>query len=279
MTNLVSSRKERLSFFTASSHPGKIRANNEDNFYCDGEISTSQKIYFQSGALPLSAIWAVCDGMGGESHGELASFIAVRTLDEHAEKIKSQVSFGRVNEAVQDFISEANSKLCNIMRKNSFRMGTTLALAIISNDFVRCYNIGDSRIYKLQDEIFSQISEDHTVAEQKVKMGLLTAEEARHDKSKHLLTRCLGVFDDEMILTPYVSPPFPADKEYRLLLCSDGLTDMLPDEHIKSIMLKYKETSSAVKALVDSALQNGGRDNITCIIIDSKPTGNHEEND
>ncbi len=274
--------------FSAYSTVGLVRANNEDNLYCNGiymntansRENTSYSFSFARSihskgilnpedfslddAFETPCIFAVCDGMGGEAQGELASLIAVKTLHEHSEEIKS----GKTDEAVQSFISNANERLCKIMNETKSRTGTTLALVVISKDLVHAYNIGDSRIYKMQNGKFSCISEDHTVAAQKIKLGLLTPEQAEHDRSRHILTRCLGVFDEEMILTPYASPEFRADKTCRILLCSDGLTGMLPNEEIRNIMLTCKNCSYAVRKLVASALRNGGRDNTTCIVID-----------
>lgn len=258
-----------IASFSASSYLGIVRTNNEDNLYCNGVFLTLEDVPFSlNGTAQFPCIFAVCDGMGGEAQGEFASLTVVNALNEYAEKIKSQSSSKHINEIVQSFISDANNRLCKIMREKSLRMGTTLALAIISEDMVHAYNIGDSRIYKFQDGMLSRISEDHTIAAQKIKMGLLDEKQARHDKSRHVLTRCIGIFDDEMILTPYIVPPFSINEECRLLLCSDGLTDMLPDTKIESIMLKHQETSSAVNALIDNALENGGRDNVTCILLD-----------
>lgn len=262
-------------FFSCRSDVGLVRKNNEDNFYCNGETLNQEKI-FLNGTAENPCIFAVCDGMGGEEHGELASLITVQTLCDYAEKIKSAAlskNKNNLDEAVQFFISKANSKICKIMRENSFRMGTTLALVVISSDLVMAYNIGDSRIYKIQNGVLSQISEDHTVAEQKIKMGLLTRKEARHDKSRHVLTRCLGIFEDEMILTPDIISPFNIENGLRLLLCSDGLTDMLSDPQIHDILLANNDSQYAVNTLVASALQNGGRDNITCLIIDFASKG------
>ena len=253
--------------FSCRSDVGLVRKNNEDNFYCNGEILTQEK-FFLNETVKTPCIFAICDGMGGESHGELASLTAVKVLNEHSEKIKLATSSKIIDEAVQNFISDANKKICEIMRENSFRMGTTLDLVVISNNSIMAYNIGDSRIYKLQNGILSQISEDHTIAAQKIKMGLLTQEEARHDRSRHILTRCLGIFEDEMILTPNVISPLIIDKKLRLLLCSDGLTDMLSDEQIQNILLSNNDGQSAVNALVNFALECGGRDNITCLVID-----------
>ena len=258
--------------FAVCSHIGLVRKNNEDNFYCNGEILTREK-FSLDGTVENPCIFAVCDGMGGEEHGELASLTAVKVLGEQAEKIKSAALSNNPDEAVQAFITEANNKICNIMRENSFRMGTTIALVVISYNSVMAYNIGDSRIYKFSNGVLSQISEDHTMAQQKIKMGLLTPEEARQDKSKHVLTRCLGVFEDEMVLTPNIISPLNIDKELRLLLCSDGLTDMLSDLQIQEILRSNDDSKSAVNVLVDSALKNGGRDNITCLVIDFNSKG------
>lgn len=254
--------------FSCSSITGLVRKNNEDNFYCDGKILTQQEIFSLNGIAKTPCIFAVCDGMGGEANGELASLTVVKILSKYAEKIKSSVlHYKNVDDPVQVFISAANKVICDIMRENSFRMGTTLAFAVISDDFVRAYNIGDSRIYKFQNGILSRISEDHTVAAQKIKMGLLTPESARHDKTRHILTRCLGVFEEEMILTPNIIPPVLTKDASNLLICSDGLTDMLSDSQIQDILSKNKDAHSAVYNLVQAALKNGGRDNITCIVI------------
>ena len=260
-------------FFSCRSEVGFVRKNNEDNFFCNEEILSQEKISF-NGTAKSPCVFAVCDGMGGEANGELASFIAVSTLKEYSAKIKSAaLSSNQVDEAVQVFVTDVNNKICKIMRENSFRMGTTLALVVISDNSVMAYNIGDSRIYKFQDGVLSQISEDHTIARQKIKMGLLTPEQARNDKSKHILTRCLGIFEDEMILTPEIIPPLIIKNELRLLLCSDGLTDMLTDQEIKNILSARQDSKNTVNALVNSALKNGGRDNVTCLIIDFSAKG------
>lgn len=252
--------------FSCRSETGLVRKNNEDNFFCNGEILTQEKISL-NGIAASPCVFAVCDGMGGEAHGELASLTAVKVLQENLEKIKSAALSNNLDRAVQDFISEANNKICKIMRENSFRMGTTIALAVISNNFIRAYNIGDSRIYKFQDGILSQLSVDHTVAQQKIKMKLITKEQGKHDKSRHVLTRCLGIYEDEMILTPHIISPLPVNKNLKILLCSDGLTEMISDSEIQEILCVSKNISQASDALVETALKNGGHDNVTCLII------------
>ena len=257
--------------FTVRSHIGRVRTNNEDNFYCNGVFltpKTRDAPSFLVGKAQSPCVFAVCDGMGGEADGEFASLMAVETLSEYAEAIKTAASSDSIDKAVQNFVSDANERLCKAMKTRYARMGTTLALAVITKSSVHTYNIGDSRIYRFQNGTFSQISEDHTLAAQKIKMRILTEEEARKDRSRHVLTRYLGVFEEEMILEANVIAPFKIDTKCRLLLCSDGITDMIEDSRIEAVLRDMPDTESAANELIESALQNGGKDNATCIIID-----------
>ena len=258
--------------FAARSHIGLVRSNNEDNLYCDGEIIVpySRDIPFAlSGETDVPCIFAVCDGMGGEDDGEVASLVAVSTLKEHEGVITQAASTDATESAVQEFVLHANKTLCEMMRKSGRRMGTTLALIVVSNSLIQPYNIGDSRIYTLQNGQLSRVSEDHTLAAQKVRMGLITEEQAELDCDKNKLTRYLGVFEDEMTVEAVEYDPLHiGDIDYRILLCSDGLTDMVTERRIEIILDTVNDAWEAVKLLVDEALKNGGRDNVTCIIVD-----------
>lgn len=252
---------------TAASHPGLVRPNNEDNLFCGGKIldEATRDVPFSSRGREASpCVFAVCDGMGGISAGELASLTAVKTLLEHESAITSAASYEAVCAAAASFVRDANEKLCSIMRKQMIRLGTTLAMVAINDRSVVAFNIGDSRIYRMSGGKLAQISEEHTIAAQKVRMGLLTKEQGLHDKSRHVLTRCLGTFEDEMIVEAFAAEPFFRVLGDRLLLCSDGLTDMVGDAELEK-MLKCGATADD---LVAAAMNNGGRDNVTCIVID-----------
>ena len=255
--------------FSARSHMGRVRTNNEDNLYCDGISLTPQTrdVPFSAhGSADVPCLFAVCDGMGGEEDGELASLMTVTALGEYADRLKSAALTGRLGDAVQSFVADANQRLCGVMTRRAIRMGTTLALAVVMRNDVMCYTVGDSRIYALRGGTLTQVSEDHTLAVQKVKMGLITKEQAETDRDRHVLTRCLGVFEDEMTPAADELGPFPA--EGRLLLCSDGLTDMAADRDIEAILRSGPDMEAAADALVERALRNGGRDNVTCVVID-----------
>lgn len=265
-------------YYDSYSHPGLVRTNNEDDVYCDGEIITpeTRDVPFAScGSADVPCLFAVCDGMGGEADGEVASLTAVRALADHADAIKRAAANGQdVDRAVCAYVADANARLCDMMIGRPVRMGTTLTLAVITASHIHTYNIGDSRIYIFKEGKLTQLTEDHTMAVQKVKMGLITKQEAERDRSRHVLTRYLGIFEDEMTLTPDAIPPIPADDRYRLLLCSDGLTDMVSDEQIEAILREAMDAKDAADALVKAALDNGGRDNVTCIVIDKRSEAN-----
>jgi protein phosphatase len=229
------------------------------------------------GSAETPCVFAVCDGMGGEADGEFASLTAVTALAEHAKEIESAgagANAEKIHAAAQKFVTDANSRLCGAMRAKPVRMGTTLALAVVTDGAVYSYNLGDSRIYALSSSgLFTRVSEDHTLAAQKVKMGLLTEDEAKTSRWRHSLTRHLGLFEDEMIVMPAVAEPLPIGEGCRMLLCSDGLTDMAEDARIEEILRSSPSAEDAAERLLTEALENGGRDNVTCVVVDIAPGG------
>ena len=265
--------------YSSQSHTGNVRANNEDNLYCGGATLTpeNRELPFTiSGEAEVPCIFAVCDGMGGQEDGEFASFSAVNALTELEYELKSYTPV-KTDEHVQKYVTKVNAYLCDVMSEKSVRIGSTLALVIITPDSVMPYNIGDSRIYQCTNGKLRQISEDHTLTMQKVKMGILTEEQARTDRDRHKLTRYLGIFEDEMIIEAEQHLALARSEHQRLLLCSDGLTDMLPDARIEEIMRDMPTTAEAADHLLKEALDNGGKDNTTIIVIDIPPTEPHME--
>ena len=254
--------------FAVRSDVGRVRTNNEDNFFCNGIFMTvleRERPFFLSGFIDKPCIFAVCDGMGGEDCGELASLTTVEALSKHSQNILSNNNGG-----VQNFVKDANEKLCAVMNEQNLRMGTTLALAVMNEKSFSLYNIGDSRIYRLTNERLLRVTDDHTLAEEKVRMGLITPEKAEKDRDRHVLTRYLGIDEHEYgsTVSPDVYDSFNYDENKRILLCSDGLTEMLSYKDISTIMKKTSDVSDIVNNLVDAALFNGGRDNVTCIVAE-----------
>ena len=246
----------------AATDVGKKRRNNEDNFYIcgrykedpDANVDHAESIR-QTGAY----LFSVCDGMGGAQFGEIASNIAVRTLGKYAEYF---------DERYADYFAEANDSICReTAARGSERIGTTFVGLSIRGDTARCYNIGDSRAYLLRDTELRQLSIDHTQAEMMFRYGMISEEEAKRHPSRHVLTQHLGILPEEMIIEPYAADAIPLCDGDIFLLCSDGLTDMLGDEEIRDILSEDSCLKDKTEALIAAALSNGGKDNVTVILV------------
>lgn len=253
--------------FAVRSEVGNIRRNNEDNFYCNGIFMNAderEKPFFMTGITECPCVFAVCDGMGGMDYGELASLTAVETLAEYAKNF-SQSS----NEyyEVKNYVKAVNHKLISQKNRQNLMAGTTLALVNIVENSFTTYNLGDSRIYRTQNGRLLRITDDHTVAEDKVRMGIMTPQQAQRSKEWHILTRCLGLSDNEFSTMPDVNGAYPL--EGRILICSDGITDMLTYKDISEIVLNTEDFAATANELVESALNKGGYDNTTCIVIEN----------
>ena len=267
--------------FSARSDIGRIRENNEDNLYVFGQVIPlvpSNAGFVLQGEVSAPCVFAVCDGMGGQEHGEFASFVAASGILDLEKAIRTAEP-NKIDSLVQDYVTKANQVICDKMREKSVRIGTTVALVIFAGNEIRPYNIGDSRIYALEGNKLVQISEDHTLAMQKVKMGFLSKEEARKDRDRNKLSRYLGIFEDEMVIEAEPLPPLVPGSIRRILITSDGLTDLVDDEKIQEI-LNNAPIKEAAELLVNTAIDSGGKDNVTCIVVevvqkaqDAKPKG------
>lgn len=257
--------------YAARSDKGRARRNNEDNLYCCGTILTSDirdLLFRTDGMFTAPAIFAVFDGIGGEQLGEQASLTAAQTLKEHAGIICGTGS-DQIDAAVKTFVAAINQRLQDESKRTTKRMGTTMALAVVMQSEIRIYSIGDSRIYALDRDGLHQINIDHTLAMRKVADGLLTETEARQSSDWSKLTACLGIPGVNGTYSEVqVNSIAPLLRKVKLMLCSDGLTDMVPDDRIEQILRSSKTVEKATQNLMSEALNNGGRDNTTIIVAE-----------
>lgn len=206
-------------------------------------------------------LFVVADGMGGHKAGDFASKYAVQVLEEH---IRNNSGMGPeliITEAVQ----EANRKIVEKARENTEMegMGTTLVVGTIIEHTLYFANVGDSRLYLIRDEI-KQLSKDHSLVEEMVRLGGLNEEEAKHHPDKNIITRAIGAKDD-------VEVDF---FEYRLqkgdviLMCTDGLTNMVDDDEIFRIIKGGRDIVETAMQLVEKANENGGKDNIGIVLVE-----------
>ncbi len=236
--------------FASRSDVGNVREHNEDSL------------------LVASPLFVVADGMGGHEAGEVASRIAVETMRQRVPKKASP-------EALAASVIEANEAVLRGAADGTGRpgMGTTVTAALIYDDEVVIAQVGDSRAYLLHENVLQRITRDHSLVADLIEQGRLTEEEARFHPQRSVITRALG---SDVNMQPDIYS-LRVEKGDRLVLCSDGLSSMISDEAIESIMLENEYPQEACDELVDEALAAGGLDNVTVIVID--PLGEPPEED
>lgn len=228
---------------------GQRREMNQDYVY------TSEK---PVGNLPN--LFIVADGMGGHNAGDYASKYTVETIVDVASKSKLTEPIAILDEAIQT----ANRMLIDRANENPQMkgMGTTVVALTILDSHLVIANVGDSRLYVVNQEI-QQITRDHSLVEEMVRLGELDKEIAREHPDKNIITRAIGAIAEVDI------DFFEVDVEQGdcILMCSDGLTNMIEDEDIRAIIMSQRDVAEQAEKLVDTANRNGGRDNITVIVI------------
>jgi serine/threonine protein phosphatase PrpC len=238
-----------LFFATAGkSAVGLVRAGNEDS------------------ALTSRSLVAVADGMGGHAAGEVASRIAITTLAEDSKSFTSKdVDIDSADDLFTTSLINIDNTISEYSKENPelTGMGTTLSALFLRSGRVAALHVGDSRIYRLRGNTFEQLSTDHTVIQELLDQGSITeADIATHPQRSVLTQVLMGDGRNQPALSIY-----EVKADDRFLLCSDGLTTVLNDKEIKSI-IKAKARGAAVDALVDAAYINGAPDNVTVIVAD-----------
>lgn len=229
---------------------GRKRQLNQDYVFASDE-----------GVGKLHNLFIVADGMGGHNAGDFASKYAVETVVREIKGSVETKTFRIIGKAVRianELIRERAKEDINL-----YGMGTTIVIASIENHQLQIANVGDSRLYVINDEI-RQITRDHSLVEEMVRMGGMTPETARNHPDKNIITRAVGARDS-------VEVDFFTEDLNRgdiVLMCSDGLTNMLRDEEIKQIVNGEGTLEERAKALILKANENGGKDNIAVILID-----------
>lgn len=224
------------------SHVGLRRKHNEDTYFGSAELG----------------LWLVADGMGGHEYGEIASAVARETV----------VREVRAGSPLIEAIRKADAEIIEIsqMRQRSLPMGTTIASACIRNDDFEVAWVGDSRAYLWRDGRLQQLSQDHSIVQDLIEKGAISTEQARRHPHRNIITQALGITEpDQLNIETVAGHLAPGDQ---LLLCSDGLTEEL-DDSVLTQVLSRKELSAqeCVDQLVLAALERGGTDNITAIVI------------
>ena len=236
----------------AKSDIGKAREMNQDAYYIS-EPSSPIKLYL------------LADGMGGYKGGEIASNLAIKCAKSYIENNFKDVAKDRDSliQLVASSMEYANMVVYEKSKedKELEGMGTTLEVCLIYNNKAYIGHVGDSRVYRIRKEFIRKLTHDHSYVQKLVKDGTITEEEASHHPKKNMLMKALGC-------TAFVEPDVTVKgfiKDDIILICSDGLTNMIEDKEIYEII--KKEGTLAAEKLVEKANENGGYDNITAIVI------------
>ena len=221
---------------------GRRRRRNEDSYVLDPPL------------------FAVADGMGGAQAGEVASRLAAAAFHEYREADELEPE-----RRVEALVQEANRRVYERSREdaNASGMGTTVTAALVEGDSVAIAHVGDSRAYRIRGDALEQLTEDHSLVADLMRSGRLTPEEAEAHPQRSVITRALGT-DPEVDVDTFAVGLEPDDV---FLLCSDGLTTMVPDEEILRIVHESSSLDRAARALVKAANKRGGEDNVTVVLF------------
>ncbi len=233
--------------------------------YCLTDIGTVRKMnqdFVYASDQPvgiLPNLYIVADGMGGHAAGDYASRCAVETMVDYIENASS----GGPVTLLGNALTEANRKVMEkaLSDRSMEGMGTTLVAAVVQNGCLYVANVGDSRLYLIDDRL-EQITRDHSLVEEMVRAGELRREDARLHPDKNVITRAVGVKSSVAIDFFDVA----LNRGDRFLICSDGLTNMVPEDMIFRIVKEKGSLEEAARELVDEANRSGGSDNISVIL-------------
>lgn len=238
--------------FGAKTDLGNVRENNEDKF--DFFEPTEPTLLAERGS-----VYAVCDGMGGHSAGQIASELALKTFL----KTYYDLELPDVDTALYSAVLSANALVREVAQAIPGRrgMGTTLTAAILLENEAHVVHVGDSRCYLVRGEVIQQITDDHSYVMEQVRQGLMTLQEAQYSPYRNVITRSIGMEQVEPDIYRVV-----LEAGDRLVLCTDGLTTHVSDEQIAEVVRTHSPSAAAQK-LVEMALEEGGSDNVTVIVI------------
>lgn len=251
---------------------GCVRKNNEDNFYFLGETLNLDNIndgaHFVRNCNDSAQLYAVLDGMGGQNSGERASCIAAELLQKQAASIvagdpaltMSNYAYSASRTIYDDGVQQGMTKA---------GQGTTMVMLCLKDHSAHVANVGDSRVYVLRQGELRQISQDHSQVGMMCRTGQITELQARIHPRNNVIDQYIGMNPAKMPAQYVYYVNEPLYRGDRFMLCSDGLTDLIPEARIREMLMQCATPDEAATKLVKLALELGGKDNTTCIVVDA----------
>lgn len=229
---------------------GKKRSMNQDSiFFTDDQIG------------PIDNLYIVADGMGGHKAGDVASVTAIEAITEYVREAENCNPVSLMKRA----IVYANDKVLRLAQSNPedyAGMGTTLVMAVVDDGVMYVANIGDSRLYVINNTI-RQVTMDHSLVEELIRSGQLERDKGRNHPEKNIITRALGI--DDKVVPDFFEIELTSDD--KILLCSDGLSNMIEDDEIQDIVSEDTDLTAIGNKLIDRANYYGGKDNISAVVV------------
>lgn len=248
---------------------GCVRGNNEDNFYFNGDLMELGEM--DAGAALDETIaddyqlYAIADGMGGGDNGERAAALAVKLMAGAHDRLRT----GDLAAGVDQMARKMNEVIyLDGQQNDSDTEGSTLAALIFRDGAVQVADVGDSRVYLLHNDRLTQISWDHSTVGDLHRAGRLTEEQARKSPMNNMITRFLGMDPDEIAPDYVYQRNLSVLPGMRFMLCSDGLSDLLSRDRLQQMLLQERDPLACAMQLVNAALEESGKDNTTCMVLD-----------
>ena len=231
-----------------------------------GEKRKLNQDYVFTSEIPVGCLpnlFLVADGMGGHNAGDFASKYTIETIVDEIGRAKEDSPVSVLEKAIQS--ANRHIRMKSTENEEMSGMGTTVVAATVLDDALYVANVGDSRLYIVNDEI-RQITRDHSLVEEMVRMGGLPREQARSHPDKNIITRAVGAQDSVEVDFFQVK----LEKGDMVLMCSDGLTNMIEDEELKDISISDRTLDEKVRYMIDKANYYGGYDNIATVLIENE---------
>jgi protein phosphatase len=257
--------------------PGRVRPSNEDQFLV-AELTKAMRVQYASLPQPKTQyaeergyLFIVADGMGGHAAGEQASALAVQSIEAFA--LNTLKWFFRLKgpdgqDVLKEFqtaLQEADARICREAAQHTelAGMGTTVTMAYNFGSRLFLVHVGDSRCYLFRASQLHRLTHDHTLVEEMIRLGRLQPEEAGHHRLRHVITNVVGGHEPGVQVECH---RIELESDDTVLLCSDGLTKMVPDDRISAVLQSDHEPQTACEYLVAEANERGGKDNVTVIV-------------
>ena len=246
---------------------GQKRSSNQDNFYVNGcYIDHYNAVAERFDAVDsLNAhVLAVCDGMGGQADGDVAAMIGVSTISDYSDSLRQSENNQNASRTARRMLREANGRILEKCKESGKKMGSTVSMLVVANQYVYACNLGDSEIYHKTQYGIERLSKPQTFAQELVDMGAISEDQASRSYIRNQLSQYLGI-ENVRGLKPNENCTTIRNGDM-LLICSDGVSDVLPNHSIYATLSSGRPVRDIADALIEKALRKGSGDNLTVVI-------------